>query len=72
MNNKIVIVGKTKKGKEIGWRDTGKNCFKEAAFATGGQVPESLKGVYSNIKLLESNILTYLALEKSKKQEADK
>lgn len=63
----IRVVGKTKAGKELGYREVGHNRYKEAAFKGGGQVPEELKGVYTDPLMLEKAIHVYLAKDADKK-----
>lgn len=58
--NTVVVVGKTAAGKEIGYREVGKNCFKEICFKDGGQVPKELGGYWTDIMRMKAAIGTYI------------
>ena len=58
--NEVRIVGKTKAGKELGYRvPEGKNLY-EIAFKTGGEVPKALRGAWNDIRQMETAIKHYL------------
>lgn len=60
MMNEVKIVGKTKAGKEIGYRvPEGKNLY-EIAFKTGGEIPAKLKGAWNDIRQMEIAINRYI------------
>lgn len=65
--NDVKVVGKTKDGKEIGYRNLNKHCQFEAAFKSGGKLPDKLKGPYTNVKLLINLIQAYIETTKLKK-----
>lgn len=67
MTGKVKVIGVTPQGKEIGIREVGINRFKEAAFKDGGQVPDALKGNYTDGVMLEKAIKAYLAGLEQKK-----
>lgn len=70
--NKIKVIGKTSKGKEIGTRETGENRFKEAVFVKGGQIPAELKGGWTDPVQLEAAIGVYLDKEKMQAEKESK
>lgn len=60
----VKVVGKTKAGKEIGYRvPEGKNLY-EIAFKDGGQVPSKLKGAWNDIRQIEIAINHYITNNK--------
>ena len=60
MSNILKIVGKTKAGKEIGYRvPTGKNLY-EIAFKSGGEVPSKLQGGWNDIRQMTIAINHYI------------
>ena len=68
--SEVKVVGKTKAGKEIGYRmPEGKNLY-EIAFKTGGEIPAKLKGSWNDIRAMKvaiSNYVENLVDSKSKK-----
>lgn len=67
----VIVVGKTAAGKEIGYRETGKNCFKEICFKDGGQVPDKLKGKWTDIIRMKAAIASYINETKAKAVKAE-
>lgn len=66
----VKVVGKTKGGKEIGYRmPEGKNLY-EITFKTGGEIPEELKGGWNDIRQLTNKINNYITNSTSKKKNA--
>ena len=58
--SEVKIVGKTKAGKEIGYRvPEGKNLY-EIAFKAGGEVPKILQGAWNDIRQMEIVINRYI------------
>ena len=57
---KVKVVGKTPSGKEIGYREVGHSRYKEAAFKDGGELPEELKGNWTDPRMLEDRIQVYI------------
>jgi len=56
----VRVVGKTKAGKEIGYRvPDGKNLY-EIAFKSGGEVPRKLHGGWNDIRQMEIAINRYI------------
>lgn len=66
---RVIVVGKTANGKEIGYRETGRNCFKEVCFKDGGQVPDKLKGNWTDIMRMRSAINSYIKETEAKAKE---
>jgi len=66
------VVGKTKAGKEIGYRvPDGKNLY-EIAFKSGGELPAKLSGGWNDIRQMEIAIKHYIASHVPKKQKVAK
>lgn len=63
----IKVVGKTKAGKEIGYRvPEGTNLY-QITFTSGGEVPKELQGGWNDIRQMEIAIKHYLAKDAKKK-----
>lgn len=60
MNEGIKVVGKTKGGKELGYRVPEGEHLYEACFTSGGEVPKELQGRWNDIKQLTHKIEGYL------------
>ncbi len=63
--SKVVVLGKTSKGKEIGYKELGYHRYMEICFKSGGQVPDDLKGNWTDVKQLTAAVNAYLATEKA-------
>lgn len=63
---KVHVLGETSAGKSIGF--IVREGLMEVAFKEGGQVPESLKGRFSNIKMLKELVDQYILSSKPKKE----
>lgn len=70
MDFSVKVIGKTPNNKEIGYRAVDGSVLYEAAFKDGGEVPNPLKGKYSNILALKGDVLAYLASFGSSKKPA--
>lgn len=69
--NKVIGLGTLPSGKEIGYREIGKNCFKEICFKDGGQVPGELGGVWTDIMQMKAAVNSYIVKQEQSKK-ADK
>lgn len=58
------IVGKTKKGKEIGFRVKEGDALYTIYFKTGGAIPDSLTGMWTDARQCEIAITNYLNKDK--------
>ena len=61
--NDTQVVGKTLKGKEIGYRVPDNEALYEIVFVGGGQLPSELVGRWSDPRQIENAINVYLSRE---------
>lgn len=59
-SQKISIVGKTKSGKEIGYRILEGETLYSVCFTSGGKIPDELGGHWNDLTQLRSAINNYL------------
>lgn len=68
MSKNVEVIAETPEGKEIGY------CFKpgtslyQIAFASGGQLPKELEGVFSNLHAVQGKVAAYLASKEKPKR----
>lgn len=60
MSSDIKIIGKTKGGKEIGYRVPDNSNLYEVCFSSGGEVPKELKGGWNDLRQLQLKVEGYI------------
>ena len=64
--DKVHVVATLPSGKQIGYRETGENRFKQICFKDGGEVPSEFKGNWTDPFAIEREIRSYVVKMEAK------